>query len=307
MEKNKFLLPPGFRDLLPDAAEQEYFCTKILIDNFYNHGYRLVAPPLLEFEDSLFVGAGENLEKRTLKLLDPLSQKMLGLRADITPQISRLVTSRLTQSKLPLKLCYAGDIVRSYALNTRGQRQLRQVGIEYINKKISTSADADVAIIALQSLSKLGVKNLSIDLNTPNLINNLGFDLNEEMKRSIEKRDFSKLPAEISALIKASGAADKAFDNTANLHLTHAAKMQIDSCREIYQKIAGKKLGANITIDFVENRGFEYHQTFSFSIFAKDIRDELGRGGRYIIGDMEGTGFTVYVNSFAEFIKAVMP
>src|SRR3954464_6458518 len=103
-EKSKFLLPPGFRDLLPDDAEREYFCTTSLINSFYASGYRLVATPLVEFEESLFEGAGEALEPRTLKLIDPLSQKLLGVRADITTQVSRLIRSRFATAELPLKL-----------------------------------------------------------------------------------------------------------------------------------------------------------------------------------------------------------
>ena len=164
MEKEKFLLPPGFRDLLPDEAEREYFCTNSLINNFYKSGYRLVGTPLLEFEESLFAGAGKALENRTLKLIDPQSNKMLGVRADITTQLARVINSRFSTSKLPLKLCYTGDIIRSYALNTRAQRQLKQAGVEFVDKKASPKADADLALLALESLDKLGIKNLTIEI-----------------------------------------------------------------------------------------------------------------------------------------------
>lgn len=290
-DKNQFLLPPGFRDLLPDDAEREYFCAHSLINSFYAKGYRLVATPLVEFEESLFEGAGKALEPRTLKLIDPLSQKLLGVRADITTQVSRVIRSRFSGAKLPLKLCYTGDIIRSYALNTRGQRQLKQAGVELVDNKPNPQSDAEVAILALEALSKLGLKNLTIDLNTPNLIANLGFKI--EDKKALEKRDISKLPAEVGELIKISGDAKKAFE-------TKIKSAQIDYCREVYKLIAAAKLDVNITADFAEDRGFEYHDTFSFSIFSKDIRDELGRGGRYSIGDMSATGFTVYINSFAE-------
>src|SRR5688500_569555 len=95
MEKNTFLLPPGFRDLLPNEAEKEYFCVDSIIKNFFSKGYRLVATPLLEFESSLFEGAGKALQPRTLKLVDPASHEVLGIRADITTQVARLVRSRL--------------------------------------------------------------------------------------------------------------------------------------------------------------------------------------------------------------------
>lgn len=302
-DKKQFLLPPGFRDLLHDDAEREYYCTAQLINNFYKSGYRLVATPLVEFEESLFEGAGQALEPRTLKLIDPLSQKMLGVRADITTQVARLIRSRLNTAKLPLKLCYTGDIIRSYALNTRAQRQLKQAGVEFVDKKPSPEADAEVAILALDSLNKLGIKNLTIDINTPNLIRSLSLEINDELKHSIAKRDIAKLPKQIGDLIKASGSADKAFETAAKLKLPKAAAAQVKYCREVYELVKKSKLPVNITADFVEDRGFEYHNTFSFSIFAREIRDEIGRGGRYSIDKMEATGFTVYINAFAEKIR----
>ncbi len=304
---NKYLLPPGFRDLLPDAAEQEYFCTTSLIENFYKHGYRLVATPLVEFEESLFEGAGKALEPRTLKLIDPQSQKTLGIRADITTQVSRLISSRLSKAKLPLKLCYTGDIIRSYALNTRGQRQLKQAGVEFVDKKPNPAADAEIAILAIESLAKLGLKNLTIDLNTPNLIEKLGVKINDETKKLIEKRDISNLPPVIAELIKASGSAEKSFTALKKAKLPKTALEQIEYCRQVYEKIKKSNLTVNVTTDFVENRGFEYHEIFSFSIFARDIRDELGRGGRYEINKTSATGFTIYINAFAEHVKIKLP
>lgn len=303
VDKNNFLLPPGFRDLLPDDAEREYYCANSLINSFYSKGYRLVATPLVEFEESLFEGAGQALEERTLKLIDPQSQKLLGLRADITTQVSRVIRSRLDKADLPLKLCYTGDIIRSYALNTRGQRQLKQAGVELVDSRANPASDAEVAILALESLKKLGLKNLTIDINTPNLISTLGLKIDEDVKKSIEKRDIAKLPKEVAELIKASGSAEKAFK--AKLDLPKAAQEQVNYCRDVYERIKKTASDVNITADFAEDRGFEYHTTFSFSIFAKDIRDELGRGGRYEIGDMSATGFTVYINAFAEKIPFI--
>lgn len=304
MEKSKFLLPPGFRDLLPDDAEREYFCTNSLVNNFYANGYRLVSTPLVEFEESLFEGSGEALEPRTLKLIDPLSQKLLGVRADITTQVARVIRSRFTNAQLPLKLCYTGDIIRSYALNTRGQRQLKQAGVEYVDNSPTPEADADVALLALNSLDSLGISGLTIDLNTPNLIKSLGITIDEDIKKAMDKRDIASLPPIIADLIKCAGAADKAFASALKLNLPQEAKTQIEYCSLINEKIKAANLPVNITADFIENRGFEYHQTFSFSIFAREIRDELGRGGRYAIandgGFLHATGFTVYINAFAE-------
>jgi ATP phosphoribosyltransferase regulatory subunit len=295
-DKQNFLLPSGFRDLLPDDAEKEYCCTEKFIDNFYNWGYRLVSTPLLEFEDSLFASSGEALAPRTLKLIDPVSQKTVGIRADITTQVARLVESRMDKAQLPLRLCYAGDVVRSYALNTRGQRQLRQVGLELIDKKPNPSADAEIAIIAIESLIEAGIEGVTIDLNTPNLINNWGIEITPEIKKHLDKRDISNLPEPLANLVKLSGSAEKAL----SAKFPASIQKQIDYAKAVYEEIKATGLKVNITADFIENRGFEYHDTFSFSLFGKSIRDEIGRGGRYKIGNLSATGFTIFINSFAD-------
>ncbi len=302
-DKSNFLLPSGFRDLLPADAAKEYFCTQKFIGNFRNWGYELVSTPLLEFATSLFSGAGNALEPRTLKLTDPASQKIVGIRADITTQVARLAKSRMEEAELPLRLCYAGDIVRSYALNTRGQRQLRQAGLELFDKKPNPSADAEIAIIAIESLLEVGLKDITIDLNAPGLVGSLGIGITPEISNALAKRDLAKLPKTLAELAKASGNAEKSFA----VKLPAKCKKQLEYLRAVYDEIRATKLPVNITADFAENRGFEYHNTFSFSLFAKNIRDELGRGGRYSTGGLNATGFTIYINSFSEKITAGKP
>ena len=297
--KDKFLLPPGFRDLLSDEAEKEFSCTRQFIDNFHKWGYSLVSTPLLEFEESAFYGSGEALAPRTLKLADPLSQKTLCIRADITTQISRLIESRISNPDLPLRLCYFGDVVRASSQNTRKQRQLKQIGIELVDKNITPEACAETAIIAIESLIEAGIKDLSIDINTPSLINKLGIEISDELKSAIDKKDISKLPQIINELIKISGNADKAFAGVSK-SLGKEALAQIEFCKKVYDEIKATNLPINVTVDFVENRGFEYHDVFSFSIFAKNIRDEIGRGGKYTIGNLSGVGCTIYLSAILD-------
>jgi ATP phosphoribosyltransferase regulatory subunit len=204
-------------------------------------------------------------------------------------------------AQFPLRLCYAGDVVRSYALNTRGQRQLRQVGLELIDKTPNPSADAEVAIIAIESLIEAGIEGVTIDLNTPNLINNLGVEITPEIRKHLDKRDISNLPEPLANLVKLSGNAEKALGAKFPASIQQHVQWQIDYAKAVYEEIKATGLKVNITADFIENRGFEYHDTFSFSLFGKSIRDEIGRGGRYKIGKLRATGFTIFIKSFAHF------
>lgn len=298
MNKSKYLLPVGFRDLLPPEAEAEFYCTYEIIKTFQNWGYRLVATPMVEFEDSLFDGSGKALEGKALKLFDPASQKVMGVRADITTQISRLFSARLNSEQPPIRLCYAGNILRQQSANTRGDRELKQVGIELIDNSPNPKADAEIVIVTVDALLNAGLKNITIDLNTPKLIEKMGINLSPEQLKKLEKRDSNGLPTEVVDLLNASGNAASAFKKV-------KPTTQIDYVKEVFSEITKTGLKINLTADFIENKGFEYHDLFSFSVFAQGVRDELGRGGRYNIINSENKNFsacgaTIYINSFID-------
>ena len=122
------LLPAGLCDVLPPEAELEARSVEAIMDCFAAHGYQRVKPPLLEFEDSLFSGSGGATAEQTFRLMDPDSQRMMGLRADTTPQIARLATTRLAGAPRPLRLAYAGQCLRVRGSHLQPERQIAQAG-----------------------------------------------------------------------------------------------------------------------------------------------------------------------------------
>src|SRR5438270_2282246 len=132
LPNNRALLPAGLRDLLPPDAETEASAVEALMEVFASHGYQRVQPPLLEFEDSLLAGSGAAVAEQTFRLMDPVSQRMMGLRADTTPQVARIAASRLGLQKRPLRLCYAGQVLRVRGTQLAPSRQLPQAGVELI-------------------------------------------------------------------------------------------------------------------------------------------------------------------------------
>lgn len=132
-------------------------------------GYDRVKPPLFEFEDSLLAGAGAALASDTFRLMDPISQRMIGLRADMTPQVARIAATRLVRQPRPLRLSYAGQVLRVRGSQLRPERQLGQVGAELIGVA-SAAADAEVIALAAEAVEGLGIDGLSIDLTTPTLV-----------------------------------------------------------------------------------------------------------------------------------------
>ncbi len=165
---NPALLPSGLRDLLPPDAETEASAVETLMDVFAAHGYQRVKPPLLEFEDSLLAGSGAAVAEQTFRLMDPDSQRMMGLRADTTPQVARIATTRLANAPRPLRLSYAGQCLRVRGSQIAPDRQVAQAGIELIGQD-SPNADAEIVLVAAEALAAIGLSRISFDLTLPML------------------------------------------------------------------------------------------------------------------------------------------
>ena len=163
------LLPAGLQDVLPPEAAHEAATVERLMGNFAGHGYERVKPPLVEFEDSLLSGPGAAMAKRSFRLMDPVSQRMLAVRADMTLQVARIAATRLSRQARPLRLSYAGQVLRVKGSNLRPERQVGQAGVELIGSD-SARADAEVILLAAGALSALDVRHLSIDLNLALLV-----------------------------------------------------------------------------------------------------------------------------------------
>jgi len=153
---NRALLPAGLRDLLPPDAESEAASVEALMEVFASHGYQRVKPPLLEFEDSLLAGSGAAVAEQTFRLMDPESQRMMGLRADTTPQVARIATTRLGQTARPLRLSYAGQCLRVRGSQLAPDRQIAQTGIELIGCD-NPAADAEIVLVGAEALASVGL------------------------------------------------------------------------------------------------------------------------------------------------------
>jgi len=314
------LLPPGLRDVLPPDAQIEADIIHRLSTILENHGFERVTPPLVEFETSLLGGNGAAMSPDTFRLMDPISQRMIGLRADMTLQVARIAASRLSKSPRPLRLSYSGDILRVSGSQLRQQRQFAQVGAELIGSSAPT-ADAEIIILAAEALLALGVSGLSVDLGMPVLVpvilRQLAVDETAAAaaREALDHKDAASIAAlggetarYLGHLMQAAGPADRCMAQLATLTLPDEATAEVERLRAVVDLVQAALPDLNLTIDPVENRGFEYHTGVSFSLFARGIRGELGRGGRYLaqIGETSepATGFTVYMDTVIHAVPA---
>src|SRR6476620_708511 len=163
------LLPAGLYDLLPPEAEIEAALTARLISVLAAHGYERVKPPLVEFEETLLAGAGTAMASDTFRTLDPISHRMIGVRADMTPQVARIAATRLAHKPRPLRLSYAGQVLRVRGSQMQPERQVGPAGAELIGAG-GPAADVEVIAVAGEALAAVGVPDLSVDLTLPTLV-----------------------------------------------------------------------------------------------------------------------------------------
>jgi ATP phosphoribosyltransferase regulatory subunit len=306
------LLPLGLSDLLPPDAAIEAAVMTQLMAVLGSHGYERVKPPLAEFEENLLSGAGAAMATETFRLMDPISQRMIGLRADMTPQVARIATTRLANAPRPLRLSYGGQVLRVKGSQLRPERQVGQVGAELIGSD-ETAADIEVVALAAEALTAVGAVGLSVDLSLPTLVPAVcaAFGLEsatgEAVRAALDHKDAARVAAVggpaaalLGRLLASAGTADKARALLAALDLPAEAAVERQRLGVVVDGLRRRAPSLALTVDPVENRGFEYHSGVSFTFFARGVRGELGRGGRYRTGNGAGepaTGFTLYADT----------
>ena len=316
------LLPAGLADILPPEAELEARSTESLMSTFAAWGYSRVKPPLIEFEDTLMSGSGAATADQSFRLMDPISQRMMAVRADMTIQIARIATSRFLDAPRPLRLSYAGQVLRVRGSMLRPERQFGQAGVELIGST-SPTADAEVILLAYQALKNLGIESISIDLGIPTLVTDLcrhlGIEDGDEisaLRTALNQKDAAAIATLDDAaagifgsLLKAVGPASTALAVLRDLSLTDEAQQTFDHLASVINHVNKRAKDVTLTIDPVEIRGYEYHSGVTFTLFSPAVRGELGRGGRYEISAKgapgeQATGVTLFIDTILRSLPA---
>jgi ATP phosphoribosyltransferase regulatory subunit len=322
------LLPAGLYDLLPPEAGIEADVTARLMGVLGAYGYERVKPPLVEFEETLLSEAGAAMASDTFRTMDPISHRMIGVRADMTPQVARIAATRLSHKPRPLRLSYAGQVLRVRGSQMRPERQIGQAGAELIGAS-GPEADVEVIAVAGEALAALGVPDLSVDLTLPILVPAIAeaYGITGEraagLRAALDRKDMAavaslagaagELLARLVAAAGAGGATRAALDR---LQLPERAGRERDRLGAVIDGLAAAIPALKVTVDPVENRGFEYHTGISFTFFARVGPElgplgELGRGGRYQAGPPSApepaTGFTLYTDTVLRTLSAPPP
>ncbi len=303
---NPALLPSGLRDLLPPEAETEAAAVGALMAVFALHGYQRVKPPLLEFEDGLLTSTGAAMTEQTFRVMDPDTHRMMGLRADMTPQVARIAATRMAQHARPLRLSYAGQCLHVRATPPEPDRQVAQAGIELIGAD-GAAADAEMVLVAAEALAAVGLTRISFDLTlpplAPALLDEAGIvgPARAALTRALDRKDAASVTRLAGAsaplliqLLQVAGPVGPALDMLDALALPPRAAELVGRLRDTVRAIRERAPTVRLTLDPIEFRGFRYHTGICIEVYALDRHDVLGRGGRYMSGDEPATGVTLY-------------
>lgn len=293
------LLPEGLRDRLPGEAAAGFSRVAAMLGAITGAGFAQVSPPLVEYEEGL---AARLQGKRTdlARFVDPKSQRLLAVRSDITPQVARIAATVLADAPRPLRLGYAGQVVKLASGGLDPARERTQLGAELIGAD-TVDAALEIVALALATLRAGGAQDVTVDLTLPDLVSTLCSRVEtperiEQIDHLLDMKDAGGLSAagldHWLPLLGAMGepqialAALKKFDHTGLL------ASRIDGIARIADALAAQ--GARVTVDPTERHGFEYQSWFGFSLFAGDR--EVGRGGSYAIAGTNepAAGFSIY-------------
>ena len=306
LSNQKGLLPAGLSDILYPNAHIQSKIIENLLDVFSSYGYLRVKPPLVEYEETLLSdGPGEVLKDSTFRVMDPLSQKMLALRSDVTAQISRIASTRLSHLSRPLRLSYSGDVLRVKGDSFNMERQKTQVGAELIGPK-SEVIDAEIMLVCVKALKSINIDNLTIDINLPFLRKYLLTGISPSLKHTInqyidikDKQSLKKLKFEnlniISELMDVFGDHLNVIKYLQELKSKGILVDIIDHYLTVIDIVRKNDKSIKLSIDPLENRGFKYHTGITFTIFSDKLKGEIAKGGSYnILTGETATGCTIY-------------
>ena len=322
---NRWLLPENIADILPSEARKIEDLRRILLDRFQAYGYELVMPPMLEYLDSLLTGSGQDLNLKTFKLVDQISGRTLGLRADMTPQVARIDAHLLNRQGVA-RLCYAGSILHTRAAAGSSSREQLQLGAE-IYGHAGWEADLEIQALLNDVLNLSQVGEITLDMSHAGLLMAILGDFSpqceslEALYAALQTKDLPGLnhvlsdwPSEVKsavlALANLSGSPKKVLDQArANLPKTTAVKAALDELERLCAAVAELPNSPQLNLDLADLRGYQYHSGVMFAAYVEGLPVAIARGGRYdMVGKAFGrsrpaTGFSLDIMTLARISK----
>ena len=311
----RWLLPEHIEDILPAEAMRIELLRRGILDLFFAKKYELVMPPLVEFTDSLLTGTGHDLDLRTFKLVDQLSGRMMGVRADITPQVAR-IDAHLLNRKGVTRLCYCGSVLHARPAGPAATREPIQIGAEIYGHS-GIDSDLEIQGLLCQALAAARVKGARMDVGHVavfrSLVQSAGISAEQEadLFEALQKKD---LPA-LKGLTKKLDAKTRAallllpdlYGDAAILEVADRKLPKLSGLQKALAtlRVLAKACPIPVSFDLAELRGYHYHSGVVFDAYCDGVAGAVARGGRYDeVGKAFGrpraaTGFSIELRSLA--------
>ena len=319
LNKDRWLLPEGIQEVLSPRALTIESKRRALLDLYHSWGYDLVEPPMIDFLDSLLTGTGHDLQLMTFTLTDQISGKLLGVRADMTPQIARIDAHHI-KTEHPSRFCYIGQVLKTRFEGFSQSRSPLQVGVELYGHN-GPESDIEVLLLMIETLKSVGLDDFHIDLGHVGIFRSLarqaGLNKNEEenLFDVLQRKAVTELSGllcrfnitqqqqqQFMALVDLNGdisTIDKARSVLVNDDMKHdELQSELDNLEAIAKGLLNKQPDLNIYFDLSELRGYNYHTGVVFAAYLPGYGQEIAKGGRYDgIGETFGrsraaTGFS---------------
>lgn len=296
---NRWLLPEGIEELLPPQADHLETLRRDLLDLFKGWGYELVTPPLIEYLESLMVGAAYDLRLETFTLTDQLSGRLMGIRADMTPQMAR-IDARHFKLDAPVRLCYLGTVLRTRPDGFIRTRSPMQVGAELYGHA-GVESDGEVLCLMTEMLAAVGLSDVHIDLGHVGiyraLVRQAGLDAAEEEQlfRHLQRKAkpdieqfLSRCTLDEGVRTMLIGLADmnggaEVIDGARSVFKSASKEVHaaLENLQQVADQVRGRKPSLSIWYDLAELRGYRYQTGVVFAAYVAGHGQEVARGGRY--------------------------
>jgi len=299
MNQDSWLLPEGIEEVLPPQAEILEVCRRQLLDLYRSWGYELVMPPFIEYLESLIVGSAHDLDLQTFKLTDQLNGRMMGVRADITPQVARIDAHQLRRNT-PTRLCYMGTVLHARPDGFGASRAPLQIGLELYGHA-GVESDVEVFRLMLETLRTCEIENIYFDLGHVGIFRGLARQagLSEAQETALFDALQRKAKPEIATMLagwKLDKAVSTMLTSLADLNgndevLPRAAETLKSAGSQVHAALATLQAmaemlkqsipGISLHYDLAELRGYHYHTGVVFAAFVPGKGTAIAQGGRY--------------------------
>ena len=298
-KQDKWLLPEGIEEVLPPEAGRLELARRELLDLYARWGYELIMPPFIEYLESLLTGSGNALDLQTFRITDQLSGRMMGLRADMTPQAARIDAHPLRRDA-PSRLCYVGTVLRTRPDGQGGSRSPLQVGAELYGHA-GPESDVEILSLVIETLAAMDVPDVHMDLGHVGIFRGLARDAGLDAEQENELFDAlqRKATVEISEMLDGTVADADCRRRLAGLAGLNGGSEVMDQAREllagagngvpealddleaIASRLRARHADLPLHYDLAELRGYAYQTGMVFAAFIPGRGQEIARGGRY--------------------------